>query len=762
MVSRRRSRIRRDLQRGLVVGTGLVLCISGAARADLGERAFEMVSPPDKGGYPVLWTEDAVNVGATQLSPDGNAAIYASFGLFAGAQSGMPQSYRAVRTDQGWTTVVVSPRDVTAIPDLGAQYGNIWRAATPDLRFGLVKTRDDLDHGGPEDSIDLFRASIDGGVSLISVGDAGERLPNDGGPSPENDELISNDGARSFFRTAEHIDSIDAGRTAGSDVYERRGGRTILLNQDGNGNLLSKCGSILGGNNWIRAVRTSRNAISSNGRSVIFSVPSGIVEFSEPDCFATPTRIFMKSDNQGLLEVSASEATVADTPQYANYQGAASDGSRVYFTSSEMLTDGISSGGLYAYDVHAPRGERLRLVVPISDIAVVKTSDDGSTVYFTSGEQVAPGGRPGTNALYVYRNTGSGPSLTWIADDEAGDFPGLIAPYQERERLATVSHNGATLAFVSAGRLTTFDNTNHGTGSRAYQVYVYNVRDGLNCASCDAAGQRPAYAPVTGNASIGPGGAARTVADDGAAVFFSSPDRLVVEDENSARDVYEYSHGRVRLISAGRGPSNASLADASASGDTVLFSTAESLVPQDKDGGDLDMYVARVGGGFPPPPERPAAGVGCEDDGCQGAGMQPPVQETPGSSGVDGDPPVDQQLRAAASARALPLSRQQLRRLARTGSATLSVRTAGAGVVHLTIEARIAGRLRVVARGTVRAPAGQSTVRVRVRLARVARQAAAKRQALRLQVTARFANQPRVVTVTAVLRSASPFRGGRR
>lgn len=761
MVSKRRSRARRGCRRGLVVGMGLALSVSASAVAAPLERAFEMVSPPDKGGYPVIYTEAGVKAGDSRLSVDGNTAIYSSFGLFAGAQSGMPQTYRAVRASGEWTTSVASPRTVVATPDAASGYGNLWTAATPDLRFGLVKTRDDLDRAGPADSIDLFRSTTDGQVVLLSVGDGGERLPEGSGPSPDGSEVISDDGDRAFFSTDEHIDGADASRVVGTDVYERRDGRTILLNQNGSGGLLSKCGSALGGTNWIIPVTTTRNAVSSDARSVIFSVPSGVFDFSDPDCLS-PTRIFMKSETQGLIEISASEASVADAPQVAVYQGAATDGSRVYFTTSERLIDGVAGGGLYVYNVGGPRGARLRLAVESGDISVVKTSDDGSSVYFTSTTQPAPGSRTGGSALYVFRETDSGSTVRWIADDELGDFASALTALQENARRANISRNGMTLVFESAASLTGFDAMNPATGAPATQLYVYDDRVGLQCASCDPAGQRPPDAPISGNASIGPGEAARTVTDDGTTVFFSSPDRLVSGDQNSKRDVYQFSEGRVSLISSGRGRTDASLVDASTSGDTVLFSTAESLVPQDDDGGDLDMYVARVGG-TPPGQRIPRVpGVGCEDDGCQGPANARVDDAVPGSTGLETEPPVDEAVRVAPSARIMEVGRQQLRSLARRGRASLNVRATGAGTLRVVAEARIGGRVRIVARGSARSRREKSTVRVTVSLSRLARRALAQRRSLAVRISARFPNQTRAAVVTVVLRAVASPRGGRR
>jgi hypothetical protein len=111
-------------------------------------------------------------------------------------------------------------------------------------------------------------------------------------------------------------------------------------------------------------------------------------------------------------------------------------------------------------------------------------------------------------------------------------------------------------------------------------------------------------------------------------VFFDTASRLVSADHNSTRDVYAYQDGHLALISPGDGPYTARFADASADGSNVFFTTDQSLVAQD-DNSEIDVYDARIGGGFPePPPPTPP----CQGDACKGEIGAPPSALTPGSS----------------------------------------------------------------------------------------------------------------------------------
>jgi hypothetical protein len=142
--------------------------------------------------------------------------------------------------------------------------------------------------------------------------------------------------------------------------------------------------------------------------------------------------------------------------------------------------------------------------------------------------------------------------------------------------------------------------------------------------------------------------APRVQSEDGNRVFFNSYDSLVARDTNGKRDVYEWeragagecqesspSHspfngGCVSLISNGTNPFDAEFVDSSSDGGDVFFTTDASLLPQDP--GLIDLYDARVGGGFPQPAGPPA---GCEGEACQGP-LSPPNDPTPASSTFQG------------------------------------------------------------------------------------------------------------------------------
>ena len=242
------------------------------------------------------------------------------------------------------------------------------------------------------------------------------------------------------------------------------------------------------------------------------------------------------------------------------------------------------------------------------------------------------------------------------------------------------------------------------------QVYRYDAEANggegqLSCISCNPSGARPvgqvlrkSYVPVGLQDSpaaatkfwaaawiqtvIHPFHPSRLLSEDGNRVYFNSFDALVPGDTNGAQDVYQWeaagsgdctqasasfsprNDGCISLISTGTNADRAEFVDASPDGSNVFIETSASLDPRDP--GLIDIYDARVNGGFP----LPEPDTACEGDGCQSA-PPPPVDPTPASASFRGagNPPVLRNC-AAQAKRAARLSRRakRLRRAAKRGS----------------------------------------------------------------------------------------------
>jgi hypothetical protein len=95
----------------------------------------------------------------------------------------------------------------------------------------------------------------------------------------------------------------------------------------------------------------------------------------------------------------------------------------------------------------------------------------------------------------------------------------------------------------------------------------------------------------------------------------------VLRDTNGKTDAYEWSSGKVQLISSGLGPADSALLSVSADGKDAFFFTRDVLSRQDGNGGAVKIYDAREGGGFlfEDSPKPCAA-----SDECHGAGTEQP------------------------------------------------------------------------------------------------------------------------------------------
>jgi hypothetical protein len=301
-------------------------------------------------------------------------------------------------------------------------------------------------------------------------------------------------------------------------------------------------------------------------------------------------------------------------------------------------------------------------------------SDDVRRIYFVSTAGLATGATSGVPNLYRFEK-GSGFSfiaaLTASETDPGSKAGGAsVDNFVPSLRTARVSPDGMHIVFMSASlalsKLTaSYDNTDAESGQPDAEVYLYDAGNGgqvgrLVCVSCNMSGVRPSGREVTGGVQ-GEAGAwaaaqipgwesqlhpSRVLSADGSRLFFESFESLVLRDTNGKQDVYEWERaggedacedvgadlfvkgagGCISLISSGEGAEDSQFLDASASGSDVFFTTESSLLSQDF--GLVDVYDARVNGGFaaPPPPKR-----GCEGEACQSASA-PPDDATPATS----------------------------------------------------------------------------------------------------------------------------------
>lgn len=307
--------------------------------------------------------------------------------------------------------------------------------------------------------------------------------------------------------------------------------------------------------------------VSGNGNRMYYNLMGGAVYRHELGGATTP------------ISVVEAGAAGAGTVQNGKIDAVSTDGQYAFFRSGELTLAAQTEGaGTYMYRYDAETGH-LDTVGPAIDGEtgrLLGAGNDGRTVFWNSG--VSGGPNDGTSAW----RDGVRHVFTTLHPDLNGVGVGYEMFY---------SPNGRYLAYLN----------DDGTMHRYDAVTQSDV-----CASClpDGSGGRDAGVPV--GVRVVSNRIPGVVLDDGTA-FFDTATRLLSSDRNGSRDVYAYNDGKVTLISPGDGAYNARFADATPSGSDVYFSTDEGLVGQDTDKA-IDVYTARLGGGFPDQSPRPPGG----------------------------------------------------------------------------------------------------------------------------------------------------------
>lgn len=430
-----------------------------------------------------------------------------------------------------------------------------------------------------------------------------------------------------------------------------------------------RCGSHLGGGlagqSSGGAGSLNQGALSQDGSRIYFSTrpdqPESIAMAGPPCDTDNPLRImtFTKTPAGPAVDLLfEGGATEGDDL----YQGASADGGEVFFvttrslapTDTDLPAPGASCGrdlgasascDLYLYDADLPEGERLIQVSAggtgdpdpgkganvLSSIPALST--DGSHAYFVAQGVLTTDPNPegatavaGKPNLYLYERNAANPDgrTAFVGTLSAGDKSSLWGVNQSHLGGAYAvpmlggaeGGDGHVLLLASKAPLTGDD-----PDGSFRDVFRYDAEaETLQLLSAPSEEVLPFDVSVNSNfkAPAPPNFATegRWASEDGFTVGFSTSEQLVASDGDNAPDPYLWKEGKVtRLEGDGRNPV------VSPSGDLFGFSGDEALVPQDGDTA-TDVYVARVDGGFAPPPPRPT----CHplQESCQGPATVPP------------------------------------------------------------------------------------------------------------------------------------------
>jgi hypothetical protein len=579
----------RKRHRRLLAGGGacvlVVLALAGPASAALPDsRGWEMVSPVEKNGGRVDPPEAIAKGGDLQAASQGGLITYSSASSFAGG-SGAPiaSQYLGSRTSSGWATLNITQPVFSGsfhFPDQGVPY----RVFSSDLTRALLLNGDRCRTAqqsecpvanpplpgtdAPAGFQDYYLREGASFEALIGASDIAGR-----GLDPSSFE-VRLEGATPDLSavvlascSALTDDAIDGCGGGGPDLYlwRKATGNLTLLNTIPGAVLAAQSG-----------------AISNDGSRVYaYQLEDG--------------PLFLYEEGQ---PPKALPETIGGA---ASFQTASSDGAIAYYTVGTTLHRYLA-----ATEASPPIASEV--------IGVLGTSADGTAVYFQDEA-----------GLELWKE---GTTTTVAAGPTAAD-PSSWPPATGASR---VSSDATKLLFTSKAKLTGYDNTDKVTGLPDTELFLYDATAPLlKCVSCRPSGTRPIGASTIPGAIKNGTFAAykpRALSANGKRVFFTSQDALVTSDSNSnptthtgVPDVYEWeakgegscalAAGCISILSNGALPQGASFADASADGSDAYFLTEASLLPGDP--GSMDLYDAKVGGGFPEAQPQ----IPCEGDACQ-------------------------------------------------------------------------------------------------------------------------------------------------
>ncbi len=623
-------------------------------------RAWELVTPPaitpariyaGFGGNPIR-----------KISPSGDRLAYESINALEGASYGGVFTVNVgQRGAGGWASAPFEfpyPETATGVGLLLGYEGLF--AFDPEITMLISGAT----LPPPSSGLALFASRIDGTSTQLVVMD--DQVPPGEGQEGDGEfRFASEDAQRVFFRTKAHLLPADAARTEGASLYESFDSTLRLVDVNDDGTLVSACGSLYGG------------GVSTDGQRVFFT--------AKPEC-GPKLRAYLRAGGH-TTEISASQCTLPD-PEC----GPAADveiyrvtpsGSAALLVTAERLTndDANAELDLYRYDTASGDLSLLSLrapgaTVPSPDFRL-RASDDGSRVYFSVIGQLLPG--QGTAEEYK-RNL-------YLADSQGLHF---IASPSDSEQSFEASEDGRYVLFETPSQL--------GVGDTDAKVDLYrydSVADSYTQVSTglEGRGNGAFDAHLITSVPSGP--------DIGQRIFFRTAEQLLPQDHNEADDVYEWTQaGGLGLLSAGTPGFSGEYLGGTADGSTVFVRTGATLGTLDRDGGELDIYAARVGGGF----AEPVAEAVCQGAACEEAAKPSPARR-PTPTADAGKARID----------LADIDAVARRQLVGNGRTMLLVEVPAAGKLLAKGQARIGSRKQTVVAGSAKAKSA-GAVRLQLRL----------------------------------------------
>src|SRR5690349_3826121 len=332
-----------------------------------------------------------------------------------------------------------------------------------------------------------------------------------------------------------------------------------LLPRLGFAALAAICASLLAGSVAAAAVPNFKGS-SADGSIVFFETEEQLV----PGDTDTKRDVYERSFDEGVSAYVTREVSLGPTggndAYPAQFEGTTDLGDLVFFSTEERLVaeDTDRSVDVYVRDLEdgttalvsrgaascAPGCGNGAFRATFADADAV-----GDVVFFETKESLASGDTDGTTDLYV-RDLAAGETKL-VSAGAAGCLPACGNGEFEVSRRG-ISGDGSFAYFTTAESLSGADTDS------AFDIYARDLEAGttslVSTGSCEGCGNGGAV-PIFNGSSL-----------DGARVFFSSEEKLVGADTDSATDVYarDLPAGPTILISGGSEDVTASFSAASA------------------------------------------------------------------------------------------------------------------------------------------------------------------------------------------------------
>ncbi len=408
-------------------------------------RAYELVtSIPGEGG------EGSVGESYFLASSEsGDTVDWDALGACCGASTGGINTYQADRGPSGWQSHSITPTPSKPLSGFEELQEVVF--TTRDLSQAIFITPESYAAGDRRTPAsggdDLYLQGPTGALKWLSQGPLGSGE----GPYPTRFDGATANAGEVLFSTAEPLTSNASGlssHTWAQYLYARNpeSETTSLIDVDNSGKLISPYGATLGDAGPPKegiissAYRgTTTNSISEDGSKIFFETPvdgvEGLPEGVEPHLY--------------MRDLADDTTTALDDPTVsgaAHFEGAAADGSLVFFTSTEGLDGASKANELYEFNTTTRQiGPAPPMAsVPVANGAgitgVTAVSNDGSRVFFVARDVLAGNTNSAGRAAVA-----NAPNL-YVYDTSSGEtqFVATLAPTDVSECKPTCAATQAT------------------------------------------------------------------------------------------------------------------------------------------------------------------------------------------------------------------------------------------------------------------------------------------------------------------------------